>query len=45
MPNVNGKKFPYTAKGMEDAKKAASKNAKKDAVKMVTNKKSKSYGY
>ena len=27
MPNVNGKKFPYTAEGMRAAKKAAKKNA------------------
>lgn len=26
MPMVGGKKFPYTAKGMKDAKKAAIKN-------------------
>lgn len=37
MPEVNGKKFPYTDKGMKDAKKAA----KKDAVKMMVSKKSK----
>jgi hypothetical protein len=30
MPNVNGKKYPYTAEGMRAAKKAA---AKKPAVK------------
>jgi hypothetical protein len=36
MPNVNGKKFPYTAKGKADAKKAANAPktpAKKAAVK------------
>lgn len=27
MPNVAGKKFPYTAKGKEDAKRAAKKQA------------------
>jgi len=29
MPNVNGKKFPYTAKGKAAAKKAAKKKGKK----------------
>lgn len=29
MPNVNGKKFPYTAKGKAAAKKAAKKMPKK----------------
>jgi len=37
MPKVNGKKFPYTAKGKADAKKAkaakASKMAKPKAAK------------
>ena len=28
MPNVNGKKFPYTPAGMAAAKKAAAKKAK-----------------
>jgi len=37
MPNVNGKKFPYTAKGMAAAKKEAKKSGKK-----MTN--SKKYG-
>ena len=38
MPNVAGKKFPYTAKGKADAKDAAKKNA----VKMMADKKRKS---
>jgi hypothetical protein len=29
MPNVNGKEFPYTAKGMAMAKNAAKKTGKK----------------
>ena len=29
MPNVRGKKYPYTAKGMAAAKKAAKKKRKK----------------
>jgi hypothetical protein len=29
MPNVNGKEFPYTAKGMAMAKMAAKKTGKK----------------
>ena len=29
MPKVNGKKFPYTAKGKAAAKKAAKKKGKK----------------
>ena len=29
MPNINGKKFPYTAKGMAAAKKQAKKSGKK----------------
>ena len=29
MPVVNGKKYPYTKKGKEDAKKASNKKAKK----------------
>ena len=28
MPNVNGKKFPYTKKGIAAAKKAAEENKK-----------------
>ena len=28
MPNVNGKKFPYTKKGIAAAKKAADENKK-----------------
>lgn len=41
MPNVNGKKFPYTAKGMADAKMAEKKmpSAKKTAVKNMMGKK------
>ena len=38
MPNVAGKKFPYTDKGMKDAKAAAKKNA----VKMMVDKKKRS---
>ena len=33
MPNVNGKEFPYTAKGMAMAKMEAMKTGKKMAVK------------
>ncbi len=29
MPNVRGKKYPYTKKGISDAKKALSKKGKK----------------
>jgi hypothetical protein len=36
MPMVNGKKFPYTAKGKADAKKAA--NAPKTLAKKVAGK-------
>lgn len=39
MPNVNGKKFPYTNKGMKDAKMAA----KQTAVKKMTSQKKSSY--
>ena len=35
MPNVNGKKYPYTAKGMA----AAKKDAKKSGQKMTMTKK------
>jgi len=38
MPNVNGKKFPYTAAGMKAAKVAAKKAAPKNS-KMVAKKK------
>jgi hypothetical protein len=42
MPNVNGKKFPYTAKGKMAAKSEAMKAGKKMAVKkMAKAKKSK----
>jgi len=33
MPNVNGKKFPYTKAGMAAAKKAAKKSGKKMTMK------------
>lgn len=33
MPNVNGKKFPYTKAGMAAAKKAAKKTSKKKPTK------------
>lgn len=33
MPTVKGKKFPYTAKGKEDAKKAAAKPSPKKGKK------------
>jgi hypothetical protein len=33
MPNVNGKKFPYTAKGKAAAKKAATSKAKTSPAK------------
>lgn len=39
MPNVGGKKFPYTDKGMKDAKMTAKQNA----VKMMSDKKKKGY--
>ena len=39
MPNVNGKKFPYTKSGMAAAKKAASK--KKVAKKPMAKKRGK----
>jgi hypothetical protein len=35
MPNVNGKEFPYTAKGMAMAKMAAKKTGKKMIKKQV----------
>ena len=35
MPNVNGKEFPYTAKGMAMAKNAAKKTGKKMIKKQV----------
>jgi hypothetical protein len=37
MPNVNGREFPYTAKGIKDAEKAA--ELKKRKAKMETFKK------
>jgi hypothetical protein len=41
MPNVNGEKFPYTAKGKMDAKKkkAAMKMVKKQVMKKMGKKK------
>lgn len=39
MPEVNGKKFAYTAAGMKAAKKAAKKSGKKMAIKKMGNKK------
>jgi hypothetical protein len=39
MPMVGGKKFPYTAKGKEDSKKAA----KKAGLKRVLEKKKKNF--
>ncbi|QDP60095.1 MAG: hypothetical protein Unbinned1473contig1001_19 [Prokaryotic dsDNA virus sp.] len=36
MPNVRGKKFPYTKKGISDAKKSLSK---KDKKRVMTKKK------
>ena len=38
MPNVNGKEFPYTAKGMAMAKMAAMKTGKKMVAKKVMKK-------
>ena len=35
MPNVNGKEFPYTAKGMAMAKNEAKKTGKKIIKKQV----------
>ena len=39
MPKVNGKEFPYTAKGMAMAKKEAKKSGKKMTMKKATMKK------
>jgi hypothetical protein len=39
MPMVNGKKFPYTAKGKKMAKMEAAKMMKKKAVKKMAAKK------
>ena len=39
MPNVNGKEFPYTAKGMAMAKMEAKKKGKKMVVKKMGKKK------
>jgi hypothetical protein len=39
MPNVDGKKFPYTAKGKMDAKKKMKKMMKKAAIKKMGKKK------
>ena len=36
MPNVGGKEYPYTAKGMAMAKNAAKKTGKKMVVKKQT---------
>ena len=38
MPNVGGKEYPYTAKGMAMAKNAAKKTGKKMATKKVMKK-------
>ena len=38
MPKVNGKKFPYTAKGMAMAKMEAKKTGKKMVAKKVMKK-------
>jgi hypothetical protein len=38
MPKVNGKEFPYTAKGMAMAKMAAKKTGKKMVAKKVMKK-------
>ena len=38
MPNVNGKEYPYTAKGMAMAKMAAKKTGKKMTTKKVMKK-------
>ena len=38
MPKVNGKEFPYTAKGMAMAKMEAKKTGKKMATKKVMKK-------
>jgi hypothetical protein len=38
MPNVNGKEFPYTAKGMAMAKMEAKKTGKKMVAKKVMKK-------
>lgn len=39
MPNVDGKKFPYTAKGMKEAKMAAKKKMIKKQTKKMGKKK------
>ena len=39
MPEVNGKKFPYTAAGMKAVKKAAKKTGKKMTIKKMGKKK------
>jgi len=39
MPVVNGKEYPYTAKGMAMAKAAAKKTTKKAAKKKTMNRK------
>lgn len=39
MPKVGKKKFPYTAKGMAMAKKAAKKSGKKMVIKKMGKKK------
>lgn len=39
MPEVNGKKFPYTEMGIKAAKKAAKKTGKKIAMKKMGKKK------
>ncbi len=41
MPNVNGKKFPYTAAGMKAAKKAAVKKDMKPMYGKMAKKKAK----
>ena len=44
MPNVNGKEFPYTAKGMAMAKMEAKKTGKKMVTKKTVKKVTKKSG-
>ena len=45
MPKVNGKEYPYTAKGMAMAKAEAKKSGKKMVKKKAKKKSAKSKGY
>jgi hypothetical protein len=41
MPNIKGKNFPYTKKGMDDAEAYAKSLKKKKVIPVVKNKKAK----